>query len=97
MLLSSRKDSHDYQLMPEVDLDPNQDLLIEKEVYSSFNGGRFHQLPHAACSSFMHVASHHRWLSSYAWHLRVWVQPVRASPQASLAWRRSYVRKGMTG
>jgi hypothetical protein len=48
MLLSSRKDSHDYQLMPEVDLDPNQDLLIEKEVYSSFNGGRFiscHMLP----------------------------------------------------
>ena len=38
MLLSSRKDSHDYQLMPEVDLDTKQDLLIEKEVYSSFNG-----------------------------------------------------------
>ena len=58
MLLSSRKDSHDYQLMPEVDLDPKQDLLIEKEVYSSFNGGRFnscHLLP-ARLSCMWHLA-----------------------------------------
>jgi hypothetical protein len=37
-LPTSRKDSADYQLMPEVDLDTNRDKLIEKEVYSSFNG-----------------------------------------------------------
>lgn len=38
--LSCRKDSPDYQLMPEVELDTKQDILIEKEVYSSFNGQR---------------------------------------------------------
>ena len=74
MLLSSRKDSHDYQLMPEVDLDTKQDLLIEKEVYSSFNDKALLQLSPAACSTHMHLQSRQLLLSSYAWHLLMWKQ-----------------------
>jgi hypothetical protein len=93
MLLSSRKDSHDYQLMPEVDLDTKQDLLIEKEVYSSFNGVRLSRcLLHTQPAYIKHLAS----LSSCAWQSLVEGSSC-LSLQASLAWRRSFIRKGMTG